>query len=155
MSYSLSSNFVPVEWYLDELWPLNLYFCSNFKLSGLFLDVLWYIDLIFGIWLYLDELQFKLEFRSGRMIFGWAMALELVFCLNLKLSGLFLDVLWYIDLIFGMSLYLDELQFKFEFRSGRMTFGWVMAIELIFFVQILSCPNLFFWRPLIYWLDIW
>jgi hypothetical protein len=26
--------------------------------------------LIFGMWLYLDELQFKFEFRSGRMIFG-------------------------------------------------------------------------------------
>jgi hypothetical protein len=48
MSYSLSSNLVPVEWLLAELWPLNLYFCSNFKLSKLFLDVLWYIDLIFG-----------------------------------------------------------------------------------------------------------
>jgi hypothetical protein len=27
------------------------------------------------------------------------------------------------NLIFGMRLYLDELQFKFEFGSGRMTFG--------------------------------
>ena len=145
MSYSLSSNFVPVEWLLADLWPLNLYFCSNVKLSGLFLDVLWYIDLIFGIWLYLDELQFKLEFCSGRMIFGWVMAIELVFfCSNLKLLGLFFDVLWYIDLIFGMWLYLDELQFKFEFRSGRMTFGWFMTLELVFFVQILSCPDFFF-----------
>ena len=42
-----------------------------------------------------------------------------------------------------MWLYLDELQFKFEFRSGRMTFGWVMAIELVFFVQIWSCPEFF------------
>jgi hypothetical protein len=49
--------------------------------------------------------------------------------------------LWYIDLIFGMWLYLDDLQFKFEFRSGRMTFGWVMALELVFFVQIWSCPD--------------
>ena len=106
------------------------------------------------MWLYLDELQFKFEFRSGRMIFGWVMALEL-FCSNFKLSGLFLtDVLWDIDLIFGMWLYLVELQFKFEFRSGRMIFGWVMNLELVFFVQILSCPGLF-WRPLRYWLDIW
>jgi hypothetical protein len=186
MSYSLSSNFVPVEWYLAELWPLKLYFCSSFNLSGLFLDVLWYIDLIFGFWLYLDEIQFKREFRSVRMIFGWVMALELVFfvqiwscpdfsltsfdiltwylvcgyiymsyilssnfvpfewylaelwplnlyfCSNFKLFGLFLDVLWYIVLIFGIWLYLDELQFKLEFRSGRMTFGGVMAIELVF-----------------------
>ena len=155
--------------YLDELqlnfefrsgrmifsWVMALeLFFSNFKLSGLFFHVLWNIDLIFGMWLYLDELQFKFEFRSGRMIFGWVMALEL-FCSNFKLSGLFLtDVLWDIDLIFGMWLYLVELQFKFEFRSGRMIFGWVMALELVFFVQILSCPGLF-WRPLRYWLDIW
>jgi hypothetical protein len=168
------------------------------KLSGIFLDLLWYIDLIFGKWLYREELQCKFEFRSGRMTFGWVMAIELVyfvqiwtcpefsltsfdiltwylvcgyiwmsyslssnfvpvkwllahlwplnlyFCSNVKLSGLFLDVLWYIDLIFGIWLYLDELQFKLEFCSGRMIFGWVMALELVFFVQILSCPDFFF-----------
>ena len=31
MSYSLSLNFVPVEWFLAELWPLNLYFFFNFR----------------------------------------------------------------------------------------------------------------------------
>jgi hypothetical protein len=41
-----------------------------------------------------------------------------------------------------MWLYLDELQFNFEFRSGRMIFGWVMVLELVFFVQILSCPEI-------------
>ena len=127
---------------MAELWPLNLYFCANFKLSRLFLDVLWYIDLIFGIWLYLDELQLKLEFRSGRMIFGWAIVpWTCIFCSNFRLSGPLFDVLIYIDLIFGMWLYLDELQFKFEFHSGRITFGWVMAIELVFFVQIWSYPH--------------
>jgi hypothetical protein len=35
-----------------------------------------------------------------------------------------------------MWLYLDELQFKFEFRSSRMIFGCAMALELVFFVQI-------------------
>jgi hypothetical protein len=40
--------------------------------------------------------------------------------------------IYYIDLIFGMRLYVDELQFKFEFRSGRMIFSWVMTIELVF-----------------------
>ena len=48
--------------------PCTCIWCSNFKFSGLFLDVLWYIDLIFGMRLYLDV--FKLEFRSGRMIFS-------------------------------------------------------------------------------------
>ena len=127
---------------MAELWPLNLYFCLNFKLSGLFLDVLWYIDLIFGMSLYLDELQFKFEFRSCRMTFWlsydpWTR----IFCSNFTLSGLLLDVLWYIDLIFGIWLYLDELQFKFEICSSRLIFGWVMALELVFFVQMWSYPD--------------
>jgi hypothetical protein len=117
-------------------------------LSWLFFDVLWYIDLIFVMWLYLEELQFKFEFRSGRMIFGWVMALELIFFVQILSSpDFFFDVLWYIDLIFGMWLYLDELhvQFMFEFRSGRMIFGWVMVLELVFFVQMFSCPDFFFY----------
>jgi hypothetical protein len=80
--------------------------------------------------------------------------LNLFFFLNFKFARVFFEVLWDIDLIFGMWLYLDELQFKFEFRSIRMLFGWVMALELVFFVQILNCPGIF-WRPLRYWLDIW
>ena len=96
------------------------------------------------MWLYLDELQFKFEFRSGRLIFGWVLAFELVFFVQiLSCPNSFFDVLWYIDLIFGMLLYLNELQFKFEFRYGRMIFGWVMVLELVFFVQILSCADLF------------
>jgi hypothetical protein len=135
---------------------LVFFVCSNCKLSGDLFDVLWYIDLIFGMWLYLNELQFIFELRSGCMIFGWVMALELVFfvCSNCKLSGDLFDVLWYIDLIFGMWLYLDELHFKLEFRFGRMIFGWVMALELVFYVQILSSPDVFS-RLLRYWLDIW
>ena len=50
----------------------------------------------------------------------------------LSCPDFFFYVLWYIDLIFGMWLYLDELQFKFKFRSGRMIFGWVVALELVF-----------------------
>jgi hypothetical protein len=89
------------------------------------------------MWLYLEELQFKFEFRSGRMIFGWVMARELVFFVQMfSCLDFFFYLLWDIDLIFGMWLYLDELQFKFEFRSGRMIFGWVMALELVFFVQM-------------------
>jgi hypothetical protein len=61
----------------------------------------------------------------------------------LSCPDFFFYVLWYIDLICGMWLYLDDLQFKFEFRSGRMIFGWVMALEFVFFVQILSCPDFF------------
>ena len=195
MSYSLSSNFVPVEWLLAELWPLNLYFLFKFEVVRNFswrpliywLDI-WYVAISGGATVYV-----RISFRSND--FGWVMAIEhvyfvqiwscpefsltsfdiltwylvcgyiwmsyslssnfvpvewlladlwplnLYFCSNVKLSGLFLDVLWYNDLIFGMWLYLDELHFEFEFRSGRLTFGWVMAIELVYFVQIWSCPD--------------
>jgi hypothetical protein len=132
---------------------------SNLKLSGLFFDVRWYIDLIFGLWLYLDELQFKFEFRSGRMAIAHPNIIRpernlslncnssryskipniksiyqrtsrkcldnLKFEQKYKLKGTSFDIF---DLIFGMWLYLDELQFKFEFGSGRMTFGWVMTL---------------------------
>ena len=144
--------------YLDELqfkfefrsgrmifgWVMALelvFFVQIFSCPDFFFDVLWDIDLIFGMWLYLDELQFKFEFRSGRMIFGWVMTLELVFLFKFEVVRTFL---WR-PLIFGMWLYLDELQFKFEFRYGQLTFGRVIAIELIFFVQILSCPDFFFY----------
>ena len=124
MSYSLSSNFVPVEWFLAELWLLNLYFCSNVKLSWLFFDVLWYIDLIFGMWLYLDELQFKFEFRSGRITFSWAMALELVFFVQiLRCPDLFLtsfDILtWY--------LVCGYIYMSYSLNSNFVPVEWLLA----------------------------
>jgi hypothetical protein len=143
MSYSLSSNFVPVEWYLAELWPLNLYFLqpkvirpepnSNLNCNSSRYSHRPNIKSIY---------QRTSKKSTDNLKFEQKIQVQ-IFCSNLKLSGLFFDVLWYIDLIFGMWLYLDELQFKFEFRSGRMIFGWVMTIELVFFVQILSCPYFF------------
>ena len=155
MSYSLSSNFVPVEWLLADLWPLNLYFCSNVKLSGLFLDVLWYIDLIFGIWLYLDELQFKLEFCSGRMIFGWVMALELVFfvqiwsCPDFSLTSF--DILtWYlVSGYIGMSYSVNSNFVPVEWLLAEL---WPLNLYILFKFEVVRT---FLWRPLIYWLDIW
>jgi hypothetical protein len=62
----------------------------------------------------------KFEFRSGRITFGWVMAIELVFFVQiLSCPNFIFDVLWYIDLIFGLWLYLDDLQFKFEFHSAK------------------------------------
>jgi hypothetical protein len=105
----------------------------------------WDIDLIFGMWLYRDELQFKFEFRSGRMIFGWVMSFELVFFVQILSCPDFLFyVLWDIDLIFGMWLYLDELQFKFKL--------WPLNLYVLFKLLVfLTC----FWRPMRYWFDIW
>jgi hypothetical protein len=104
--------------------------------------------------LYLDELQFKLECRFCRMIFGWVMALELVFFVQMfSCPDFFFNFLWDIDLIFGMLLYLDEIQFKFEFRSGRIIFDSYGPWSCIFF-QTFSCPDFFltFYEILIWYL---
>ena len=47
------------------------------QLSPLYFAMLCDIDLIFGMWVYTDQLQSKLAFCSGPMIFGRVMALEL------------------------------------------------------------------------------
>ena len=125
--------------------PWTCIFCPKFKLSGLVFDVLWDIDLIFGMWLYLDELQFKFEFRFGRMIFGWVMSFELVFFVQILSCPDFLFyVLWDIDLIFGMWLYLDELHFKFKL--------WPLNLYVLFKLLVFRT---FYWRPMRYWFDIW
>ena len=155
MSYSLSSNFVPVEWYLAELWPLNLYFCSNFKLSGRFFYVLCYIDFIFGMWLYLDELQFKLEFRSGRLTFGKVMTLELVFFVQIwSCPEFFLtsfDILtWYlVSGYIGRSYSVSSNFVPVEWLLAEL---WPLNLYILFKFEVVRS---FLWRPLIYWLDIW
>ena len=130
-------------------------FCSNVKLSGLFFEVLWYIDLIFGMRLYLDELQFKLAFRSGRKIFGWAMALELVFFVQiLRCPDLFLtsfDILtWY--------LVCGYIYMSYSLSSNFVPVEWLLA-ELwplnLYFLFKFEVVRTFLWCPLIYWLDIW
>jgi hypothetical protein len=148
MSYSLNSNFVPVEWYLAELWPLNLYLCSNFKLSGLKYQVNISKDFKeksgqLQIWtkntssraitqpnIIRQERNSNLNCNSSR--YSDIPNIKSNISKDVKKKSgqlkiwtkilLFFDVLWYIDLIFDMWLYLDELQFKLEFRSGRMTF---------------------------------
>jgi len=60
-----------------------------------------------------------------------------------QFSALFFVVLADIDLIFGIYLNYDKLQIKFEFRSGPMIFGWVMALGRRKFTQIISFPHFF------------
>ena len=133
MSYSLSSNFVPVEWFLAELWLLNLYFLFKFEvvLTFLWRPLIYWLDIWYVAISRCVTVQSRILFRSNDFWMSYG-SWTCIFCSNLKLSGLFFDVLWYIDLIFGTWLYLDELQFKFELRSGRMIFGWVMTLELVF-----------------------
>jgi hypothetical protein len=126
----------PISFRSNDIWlsygTWTCIFCSNFTLSGPFFDVLWYIDLIFSV-THLDIATYQI---SSQYIKGLQRKVRLTSNLNKKYkfkshnSGyqdFFLTSFDIFDLIFGMWLYLDELQFKFEFRSGRMIFGWVMS----------------------------
>jgi hypothetical protein len=147
---NIKSNKVRILFRLNDFWQSyghwTYIFFSNFKLSVIFFDVLWYIDLIFDMLLYLPNIKSNIS-KDVKKKYGqlkiWTKNTSSMYITQpkvirpepnyFKLSVLFFDVLWYIDLIFDMLLYLDELQFKFEFRSGRMIFGWVMSLELVFF----------------------
>ena len=50
---------------------------SDIQFLEFFSITLWDIFLIFGIWVYLQELQIKIEFSSGPLIFGKVMGLGL------------------------------------------------------------------------------
>ena len=49
MSYRSSLHFVPVQWFLAELWPLDFENLTNIESSSLFFTMIWDIDLIFGM----------------------------------------------------------------------------------------------------------
>jgi hypothetical protein len=57
--------------------PWTLKFGQIFSCDHFFLHMLGDIDLIFGIWVYNDESQIKITFRSGPMIFDRVMSLGL------------------------------------------------------------------------------
>ena len=76
ISYRSALKFVPVEWFLANLQPLDfeigqIFSCHHF--ISLWFEILtWSL-----VWVYNNELQIKFTFRSGPMIFGWFMTLGL------------------------------------------------------------------------------
>jgi hypothetical protein len=101
MSYSLSSNFVPVEWLLAEAkYQVNIYKDVK-KRSGQ--PKIWTKSTSSRTIAQPNIISFRLN--NFWLSYGhWTC----IFCSNLKLSALFFDVVWYIDLIFGLWLYLDS-----------------------------------------------
>ena len=62
----------------DRVMALGLWNLAKYLVvTTFFLAMLGDIDLICGIWVYNDELQIKIKFRSGLMIFGRVMAVGL------------------------------------------------------------------------------
>jgi hypothetical protein len=105
MSYRSSVHFIPVQWFLAELWPLDFELWPNILLSLLFFTMLGDIDLMFGIWVYNDELQIKFTFHSGPMIFGRFMALGLW---NLA-KYLVVSTLFHYDLRYWLDFWYESV----------------------------------------------
>jgi len=86
--------------------------------------MIWDIDLIFGIRVYNHKLQINFEIHSGWLNCGQLTAVGLWTLAKYLVATTFLfTMIWDIDLIFGMWVYIDELQIKCEFRSDWMILG--------------------------------
>ena len=121
INYRSRLRFVPVQWFFGRVMALGLKFGQIFSCHHFF-AMLGDIDLIFGILVFNDELQIKLTFRSGPMIFCRVMALRLWNLTKYLVVTTLFAMLGDIDLIFGRWVHKDELQIKFTRRSGPMIF---------------------------------
>jgi hypothetical protein len=148
MSYRSNWHFILVEWFLAELWPLGfeiwqIFSCHHF--FSLCLKILtWFL-----VWVYNDELQIKLTFRSGPMIFGpwtWNLAKYLVVTI---LFHWFEILTWF----FGLRVYNDKLQINFEIHSGWMIFDQLTAVGLWNLAKYLVFTTFFsLWFEILTWL---
>ena len=71
MSYRSSVHFVPVQWFLAELWPLDFEIWPNIYLSPLYFTMIWDINLIFGMRVYNHKLQIKFEIHLLFLAYYW------------------------------------------------------------------------------------
>ena len=71
MSYRSSLQFVPVQWFLAELWPLSFEIWRNILLSPLYFTMIWDIDLIFGMRVYNHKLQINFEIHPLFLAYYW------------------------------------------------------------------------------------
>ena len=65
MSYRSSLHFVPVQWFLIELWPLDFEIWPNI------FTMIWDIDLIFGMRVYNHKLQINFEIHLLFLAYYW------------------------------------------------------------------------------------
>ena len=84
---------------------LGLLTLAKYLVVITFFAMLGDIDLIFGIWVHNDELQINFTFRSGPIIFGWVMALELW---NLA-KRLVVTTLFHYDLRYWLDFWYESV----------------------------------------------
>jgi hypothetical protein len=112
--YRSSLHFVPLQWFLAELWPLDFEIWLNIYLSPLFFAMLGDIDLIFGVWVYNDELQIKFTFRSAPNDFWssygpWTLKFGQIFSCHHFISLWFEILTWF--LVWECISYRSTLKF--------------------------------------------
>jgi hypothetical protein len=69
MSYRSSLHFVPVQWFLAELWPLDFENLAKYSVVTILFH--WDIDLIFGMRVYNHELQINFEIHLLFLAYYW------------------------------------------------------------------------------------
>ena len=114
------------------------------------------IDLNFGIWVYNNELQIKLTFRSGRMIFGrvmalglWNLAKYLVVTTFFRYAWRYCPDFWYMTYECIMMSYRSSLHFvPVQWLLVELwSLNWNLAKYLV--------VTTFFRDAWWYWLDFW
>ena len=71
ISYRSSLHFVPVQWFLAELWPLDFEIWPNIWMSPLYFTMIWDIDLIFGMRVYNHKLHINFEIHLLFLAYYW------------------------------------------------------------------------------------
>jgi hypothetical protein len=86
--------------------------------------------MIFGIQMYHEEMQVKFEYGYGPIIIEGVIALGLRKLLENEFLLIFSLMVRWIQMIFGILVYHQEMQVKFEYGCCAITIGEVIAFGL-------------------------
>jgi hypothetical protein len=82
----------------------------------------------FGIQMYHKEMQVKFEYGCGSIIIGEVIALGLRKLLENEFLFIFSLLIIWIQMIFGIQMYYDEMQVKFEYGCDPIIIEGVIAL---------------------------
>jgi hypothetical protein len=144
MSYRSNLHFIPVQWSLAELWPLD-FLIKYLVISPLYFTMIWYVVLMFWYECIIISYRSTLKFVPVEWFF------VNLHSLGLKFGHIFschhFCSLWFEILTwFLVCEYTDQVLISFQLND----FVLIYALWTINFGQLFSCHH-----ALRYWLDIW
>jgi hypothetical protein len=118
ISYRSSLRFVPVQWFLAELWPLDFEILPNISCHHFFslcLEIL--------TWFLVYEC-IMISYRSSLHFVPVQWFLAELWPLDFEIWPNIFTMIWDIDLIFGMRVYNHKLQINFEIHLLFLAYYW-------------------------------